>query len=269
MHGGEWEHMKMTQRQDGGAEQMQVRMSDGMRLQPCDRAADWEPLLYDYAEGLADEETGAAVQRHLEECPYCRGALADIQWMTSALKASVPEPKTDLSARVMETIRAQEDINGRVFTEQIDARTGRTLSSPSDEHRIRRLINTVGYLAASLLLVIGLFYAVPLLRMRSGAASGTQEILHEQQSETPIVLLVSGMRESELASLLSQLVVTPDGYSITVTETDDGFWLEPLSALIQVTAMLESEGLQVTETEDSSAASVPDDAFCIRILEPQ
>ena len=84
-----------------------------------------------------------------------------------------------------------------------------------------------------------------------------------------VVLLVSGMPETELASLLSQLVVTPDGYSITVTDTDDGFLLAPLSALAQVTAMLESEGLQVTETEDRSAAVIAEDAFFIRMQQSQ
>lgn len=262
--------MKVTQRQNGVPENSGIRLADGMRLPPCDRAADWEPLLYDYAEGLIDKETGAAVQRHLEECPYCRGAFADIQWMTSALKASVPEPKTDLGARVMETIRVQEDINGRAFTEQIDAQTGQVLSSPSDKRGIRHLVNAVGYAAAVLLLVIGLFYVVPLLRVGSGTSSaGTQEILHEPQSEMNVVLLVSGMPETELASLLSQLVVTPDGYSITVTDTDDGFLLAPLSALAQVTAMLESEGLQVTETEDRSAAVIAEDAFFIRMQQSQ
>ena len=282
--------MKVTQRQNGVSENSDVRLSDGIQLHPCDRAADWEPLLYDYAEGLADEETGAAVQRHLEECAYCRGAFADIRWMTLALRQSVPEPKTDLGARVMETIRAQDDLNGRVFTEQIDVQTGRVLSSSSDKRGIRRLLNTIGYVAASLVLIIGLFYAVPLLRAGGGASSsGTQEILLDMQSgaedtlhdgvvvgtaqnaDEAVTLQVSGITEAGLAELLSQLTVTLDGYSITVMETDDGFQLTPLSALAQVTAMLVSENLQVTavHAETASVSPAPEDAFYIQIREPQ
>ena len=85
------EFMKSTRRQNQISDSGRMP-AEHRRPQPCIRAADWEPLLYDYAEGLTDRETAASVERHIAECDYCRGALEDIRWMMSALQTSVPEP---------------------------------------------------------------------------------------------------------------------------------------------------------------------------------
>ena len=274
-HGQNEEWSGMTQSPDTG------------RGQRCDRAAEWEPLLYDFAEGLTDEKTGAAVKEHLAGCTYCRGALEDIRWMRTALRESVPEPKTDLTARVMKTIRAEEESGGRVVTETLDARTGRVITSRGGKHSLHRIVRAVSCIAAAVLVVLGLLYVLPLLRMGGGTASGTQDILGEMQSgedarfsdgvfvgstpqtEQRTILLVSGTTESALAALLSQLTAAEDGTAITVTETDDGYLLTPLSALSQVSAILESAGLRVTLDGAAAAAASDDgDAFYVRILEP-
>ena len=167
--------MKETRRQE-------MPMTESRKLHPCVRAADWEPLLYDYAEGLADRETAASVERHIAECAYCRGALEDIRWMISALQTSVPEPKSDLSARVMETIRAEEEEDGCVIAETVDTRTGRVLN-PAGKRGFGAIVRTVGSIAAALVLVMGLLYVLPLLRAGSGASSGAQDVINEMQKE--------------------------------------------------------------------------------------
>lgn len=154
----------------------------------CDRAAEWEVLLYDYAEGLTDEGTGLAVERHIAECAYCRAALCDIRWMTSALRESVPEPGTDISARVMEVIRgkkdarAEDESSGRVVAQVLDARTGRVTADLTRKRGIRGVMRTLGGIAAAVLLVVGMMYVIPLLRAGGGAASGTPDILGQMQS---------------------------------------------------------------------------------------
>ena len=172
--------MKSTRRQNQISDSGRMP-AEHRRPQPCIRAADWEPLLYDYAEGLADRETAASVERHIAECDYCRGALEDIRWMMSALQTSVPEPQNDVVSRVMKTVCAEEEEHGRVIAETVDTRTGRVLSSPDQRRGVRRLLRTVGSLAAALVIVIGLIYVLPLLKSGSGASSGAQDVIREMQ----------------------------------------------------------------------------------------
>lgn len=172
--------MKSTRRQNQISDSGRMP-AEHRRPQPCIRAADWEPLLYDYAEGLADRETAASVERHIAECDYCRGALEDIRWMMSALQTSVPEPQNDVVSRVMKTVRAEEEEHGHVIAETVDTRTGRVLSSPNQRRGVRRLLRTVGSLAAALVIVIGLIYVLPLLKSGSGASSGVQDVIREMQ----------------------------------------------------------------------------------------
>ncbi len=298
--------MKQTHRQNMERDCGTDRLSEKGRGSRCDRAAEWELLLYDFAEGLTDEKTGQEVQRHLAECAYCRGALEDIRWMTSALRTSVPEPKTDLSARVMDTIREDEESGGRIVAQAIDVRTGRVLAAPTEPHGTHRLIRIVSGIAAVFLLVIGLIYVVPLLRTGSGAASGTQDILGEmqsgegdrfsggvfigdipqttedtaydasvdksdpQQAGMPVILRITGLTEAQLSAELSALTAA-DGTRITVTETGDGYLVSPLSAFEAAQACLQAAypmmGIEIVRAE-----TVPDsytaDAFYIQIDEP-
>ena len=145
---------------------------------PCADAQAWESVFYDCAEGLADQDTAAAAERHIAECAYCRARFADIRMMAAALKSSVPEPKPGLHSRIMNAVAAEEEQNGRVITETVDLRTGRVLSGLTGR---RGLLSTVSGIAAALIVVIGLVYLLPFLRAGSGTASGAQEIIGEMQ----------------------------------------------------------------------------------------
>lgn len=269
----------------------------------CDRAAEWEPLLYDFAEGLTDEKTGQEVRRHIAECAYCRGALEDIRWMTAALRESALEPKTDISARVMDAIRAEEESGGRIVAQTVDARTGRVLSSPKEKYSIRRIMRTVSGIAAALLLVFGLIYIVPLLRMGSGTASGTQDILGEMQSgeddrfsggvfvggdpamtaetvsaeigteviltqtQYPVILRVVGVSDEQLETVLSDLTAA-DGTPATFSKTRDGYLVAPLSAFETAQELLAQTypwlGMEIIRAEELPD-SYTEDAFYIQI----
>ncbi len=167
--------MKKTSRQTMVSEQMRA---GGAQHSPCPHAEKWEPFFYDCTEGLADKETAEAVRQHITECAYCRARFADIRMMTAALKASVPEPKPGLHSRIMNAVDAEEEKNGRVITETVDLRTGRVLSDLTGK---RGLAGIVSGIAAALIVVIGLVYLLPFLRVSSGTSSGAQEIIGEMQ----------------------------------------------------------------------------------------
>lgn len=269
----------------------------------CDRAAEWEPLLYDFAEGLTDEKTGQEIKRHIAECAYCRGALEDIRWMTAALRESAPEPKTDISARVMDVIRAEEESDGRIVTQAVDVRTGRVLSSPKEKRGIRVVLRTVSGIAAAMLVVLGLMLVVPLLRAGSGTASGTQDILGEMQSgeddrfsggvfvgcdpamtaetvsaetgteiipaetQNPVILRIVGLSEERLVTVLSDLTAA-DGTPATFTKTRDGYLVAPLSAFETAQGKLHAAypalGIEIVRAEETPQ-SYTEDAFYIQI----
>ena len=167
--------MKKTSRQTMASEQTGTGRA---QYPPCPHAEKWEPLFYDCAEGLADKESADAVRQHITECAYCRARFADIRMMTAALRASVPEPKPGLHSRIMNAVDAEEEKNGRVITETVDLRTGRVLS---DLTGMRGLAGIVSGIAAALVVVIGLVYLLPFLRVSSGTSSGAQEIISEMQ----------------------------------------------------------------------------------------
>ena len=289
--------MKFMRRQKKMMPDGTAGTSDQRRLQPCDRAAEWEPLLYDYAEGLADDASRTEVRRHLAQCAYCRGALEDIRWMVSALQTSVPEPKTDISSRVMEAIRAEEEQNGRVITETVDVRTGRVLSDSSEERGVHRILRTLGGIAAAVVLVFGLMYVLPFLRTESGAASGTQDILYEFQtgadgsfiggvfvgnpSETGsengtgewygetsaseasrqiAVIRVKGADRERVMQLLQSL--TDGGKPVTVFSSEDGFFVSPQSVMAEAMEMLQDAGLTADVLHE---ADIPEDPFFVWI----
>ncbi len=233
----------------------------------CDRAAEWEPLLYDFADGLTDVQTGQAVQRHTAECAYCRGALEDIRWMTSALRESVTEPKYDISARVMEVVRtkknlrAEEETSGRIVTQTVDARTGRVTANASGKRGIRGVMRTLGGIAAAVLLAAGLMYAVPWLRMGIGTASGTPDILGEMQSceesrfsdgvfvGDPVLTTA----ETAAGSAVSETVLTENQYPVILYVP--GLTGEQiLSALSSLTAA-DGTPAEITKTADGYLVS--------------
>ena len=144
----------------------------------CSRADVWEPLLYDYAEGVADKDTCASVEAHLARCPACRASLADIRFMMEAMSESLPAPKQDITARVMERIRAEEEDLGVVLSQPLDAVTGKPIRQK--QSAMRRVTRLFGGIAAVFVLAIGLVWLLPLLgEMNSGAATGPQDALHE------------------------------------------------------------------------------------------
>ena len=169
--------MKKTNRQNHMSDNG-IGMHRQQSCRPCADAEKWEPLFYDCAEGLADKETEAAVRGHLAECAYCRACFADIRMMTAALKSGVPEPKPGLHSRIMNAVRAEEDENGCVITETVDLRTGRVLSGLTGK---RGLVGAISGVAAALILVIGLVYLMPFLRVSSGSSSDAQNIIGEMQ----------------------------------------------------------------------------------------
>lgn len=295
--------MKQTQRQNGEWSRMKPSADRG-RGQRCDRAAEWEVLLYDFAEGLTDEKTTQTVREHLAECEYCRCALEDIRFMTAALRESVPEPKADISARVMKAIRAEEESGGHMVLQTIDAQTGRVLSSTDTgkKHGIRRIVRAVSGIAAAILVVFGLMYVLPWLRMGAGTASGTQDILGEMQSgeddrfsggvfvgstpqtteeptagepltaETeqqrfPVVLRIAGLSDEHLWEVLSVLT-TADGGPVTVLHTEDGYLISPLSAFEEAQKLLAAAypglGMEIIRAE-TVPESYTEDAFYIQI----
>ena len=293
--------MKQKQRQNGEWNSRKPSADTG-RGQRCERAAEWEVLLYDFAEGLTDEKTEWAVREHIAECAYCRGALEDIRFMTAALRESVPEPKTDISARVMAAIRAEEESCGRMVTETLDARTGRVLSRTKETSGIRRIVRAVSAMAAAILVVFGLMYVLPLLRMSTGAASGTQDILGEMQcgeedrfsggvfvgstqqtaeeryadgalnTESvqefrPVILRIAGLSDEQLRNILSVLT-TADGAPAAVLETEDGYRISPLSAFEeaqkQLAAAYPGYGIEIIRAE-TVPDSYTDDSFYIQI----
>lgn len=293
--------MKQTQRQNGEWSRMKPSADRG-RGQRCDRAAEWEVLLYDFAEGLTDEKTTQTVREHIAECEYCRCALEDIRFMTAALRESVPEPKVDISARVMKAIRAEEESGGRMVTETLDVRTGRVLSRTKEASGIRRIVRAVSGIAAAILVVFGLMYVLPWLRMGAGTASGTQDILGEMQSgeddrfsggvfvgstpqtteeptadaplmtETvqqrfPVVLRIAGLSDERLWDVLSVLT-TADGGSVTVLHTEDGYLISPLSAFEEAQKLLAAAypglGMEIIRPQ-TVPESYTEDAFYIQI----
>ncbi len=295
--------MKQTQRQNGDWSSMKPS-TDRVRGKRCDRAAEWEVLLYDFAEELTDEKTTKTVRDHIAECEYCRGALEDIRFMTAALRESVPEPKADISARVMAAIRAEEESDGHMVLQTIDAQTGRVLSNTDTgkKHGIRRIARVVSGIAAVILVVFGLVYVLPLLRMGAGTAAGTQEILGEMQSgeddrfsggvfvgsttqtteeptadeplmtETvqqrlPVVLRIAGLSDERLWDVLSVLT-TADGDPVTVLRTEDGYLISPLSAFEEAQKLLAAAypelGVEIIRAE-TMPDSYTEDAFYIQI----
>lgn len=255
-------------------------------LQPCARASEWEPLLYDYAEGLCDGESRAAVRSHLASCAYCSSALEDIRWMMTALRASVPEPPAQLHSRVMDTISAEQTGYGRIITETVDVRTGWVL----DENRfsMRRMTRMIGGIAAVFVLVVGMLWLLPL--MRSTGASTTPEILEELQGGDPGTFsdgvfigteteqpqeteangfgVIPGVREpiettaeivqrhavvitvegADKAQVLSLLagLTSADGIAAVLTEEEDGILISPLSVYKAAAERLETADLAVT-----------------------
>ena len=159
--------MKITQRQTNGPA-------------PCSRAEHWELLLYEYAEEQASPQTRTAVENHIRECAYCRGALADIRFMMAALHTAAPEPTEDLTARVMKSIRREEEENGRVTAQAVDADTGRVLSAPGS--RIAGIARLLGGIAAVLALVLGLRILSPL--MSGGTSGAASDVIGELQNQT-------------------------------------------------------------------------------------
>lgn len=252
-------------------------------LIPCTRASEWEPLLYDYAEGLCDGETRAAVRGHLTSCAYCSSALEDIRWMMTALQESAPEPPAGLHTRVMDAVRAEDAGCGRIITETVDVRTGRVLDEP--RFSLSRMTRMIGGIAAAVVVVIGLMMLLPLMR-RTGAST-TPEILGElqegdrgtfsdgvfigteseqpQETEANGFGVIPGVREpietaaeivhrypvvitvdgAEKQQILSLLsgLMTSDGTVAVLTEADDGILVSPLSVYEAAVDRLEAADL--------------------------
>lgn len=256
--------------------QQQNPTTELRRTQRCPRSSEWEPLLYDYAEGLADEQTRAAVEGHLASCAYCTAAMEDIRWMISALKSTAPEPREDLTKRVMARIRTEEEENGRVIAEALDARTGRILPDRTGTplgRSVRRVSRMLGGIAAALVLVIGLVYLVPLLRSGSGAASSLSDILGEMQTddgsfadgvfvggrdETEAVTdavgigAVQGSKEPAVSDTV--LIETPaDGMPVILRIT--GLSAERLQTVLSGLLTADGAPLVVTQTDDGYLVS--------------
>ena len=305
--------MKQTHRQNREWNGGMASTPETGRERRCDRAAEWEVLLYDYAEGLTDEGTGLAVERHIAECAYCRAALGDIRWMTSALRESVPEPQTDISARVMEVIREKKDSRaadesgGRIVAQVLDARTGRVTEDLTHRRGIRGVIRTLGGIAAAVLLIVGMMYAIPLLRAGGGTASGTPDILEQMQSceddrfsdgvfvgaptqttaETasdtqvrvtaaeedpyPVILRIAGLTAEQVMAALDTLTAS-DGTPAHIEKTADGCMVTPLHAFERAQALL-SQAYPGYGIEIIRAETIPDtdtgDAFYIQTDDPR
>ncbi|MBR5870813.1 MAG: zf-HC2 domain-containing protein [Clostridia bacterium] len=291
--------MKETNRQNAVSDRL------GQRTAVCPEGMEWEPLLYDLAEGLCDAQTAADTEAHLAACPACRASYAEIRRTVSVLRASAPTPMPGLQARIMERIEEEDEDNGRVVCETVDMRTGRVVAVPHTQ-RIRRLVRMLGGIAAVLVLAIGLYCLIPFLPRSSGATSGVQDIIGSLQvgsdnhfsdgvfvgtpketaaadsmlvvpehnapsvTETAIqqyavVFDVYGADAAEVLSLLAPLA--DDDPSVRVTAYADGILVSPLSVWRTAASLLDAENLTVV-IEEGQTASDGNDAFYIMIREP-
>lgn len=262
-------------------------------LTPCDRASEWEALFYDYAEGLCDSETCAALEQHLASCAYCRQALREIRRMTEALRVSVPAPPPQLHARVMQAVTEEGRGQGRVITETVDVRTGRVIGG--DRFSLRRITRIFGGAAAAFVLVVGLVLLLPM--MRGGDASAAPEILEElqegervtfsdgvfigldtqavQETEANGFGVIPGVREpgetsaeleprypvvitvsgtdSEHVRSLLSALSPAGGAAVVMTEEEDGILVSPLSVYKTAVSLLTAAELSVSVSEEQAS----------------
>lgn len=81
----------------------------------CEKSGQWEPYLYEYAEGMADDAVKAAVEEHVTTCDLCRRTLTEITEMlfllreanTAPQQEQIPVPPARIRQHVMQTVYAE------------------------------------------------------------------------------------------------------------------------------------------------------------------
>ena len=178
----------------------------------------WEPLLYDYIDGIQDENARAAVDKHLSVCPYCRGELEKLRQMRGALRAFGAETESvSVYDKVMGTVMAEAAERKREILPQ-EPEEERILVPKEEKPPIRKYLLRAGGIAALFLCVVGLWLVTPALtRQTAGKApSGLEDaqMLPFIEEDTVAVYLWADAEPEALTAALAAFdsgVLTEDG----------------------------------------------------------